>query len=308
MLTSLLQLPAFSPSLELAEAHFRGQKLWRSSDNATTHVRQEAAGLPAPLPLDEWSAFVKEHHRPPPALDASTDQFFDFIPAFVGAPTPGAAAAAFSTPCFGEVTASAEMSGDDEVQVTFVAKKPRSLGCHDLSVLTTTQSVHMETVRALHLGPKHTVRWSGLAPLEAAGVLIKRPPEVLARDVHMGYYYVYTRDDSLLAVAQLKRYSESHAELGCLVVDKKYRRQGTGDAMLGFMERTAVAAGVTNLFVLSTVTMQWFLERAFTEVSLDALPERRVAIYDKARNSKIYMKSVSDSTRLLDAEELFAGL
>ena len=95
---------------------------------------------------------------------------------------------------------------------------------------------------------------------------------------------------------------------GCLVVAPNYRRQGTGDAMLGFMERTAVSAGIENIFALSTVTMQWFLERAFTEVSLDALPERRVAIYDKARNSKIYMKSVSDSTRLLDAEELFAGL
>ena len=106
----------------------------------------------------------------------------------------------------------------------------------------------------------------------------------------------------------LKRYSATSAEMGCLVVSPQYRRQGTGDAMLGFMERTAVAAGVTNLFVLSTVTMQWFLERSFTEVGLDALPERRVAIYDKRRNSKIYMKSISDSTRLLDAEELFAGL
>lgn len=143
-----------------------------------------------------------------------------------------------------------------------------------------------------------------IAPLEAAGVLVPRPPEVLARDVHMGYYYVYTRDDTLLACAQLKRYSSTHAELGCLVVQKSYRRQGCGDAMLGFLERTSIAAGVSNLFALSTHTMQWFMERGFSEVALNALPERRVAIYNHERGSKIYMKNLL-STREVDAEELF---
>lgn len=143
-----------------------------------------------------------------------------------------------------------------------------------------------------------------IAPLEAAGVLVPRPPEVLARDVHMGYYYVYTRDNTLLACAQLKRYSSTHAELGCLVVAPGYRRQGCGDAMLGFLERTAIAAGVQQLFALSTHTMQWFMERGFTEVPLQALPERRVAIYNHERGSKIYMKNLM-TTREVDAEELF---
>ena len=143
-----------------------------------------------------------------------------------------------------------------------------------------------------------------IEPLEARGILVKRPPEILARDVDSGYYYVYTRDDTLLATAQLKRYSASHAELACLVVAPSYRRQGCGDAMLGFMERTAVAAGVSNVFALSTHTMQWFMERGFEQVGVDALPPRRVAIYDSQRGSKIYMKPVV-SERLLDAEELF---
>ena len=143
-----------------------------------------------------------------------------------------------------------------------------------------------------------------IAPLEAAGVLVKRQPEVLARDVHMGYYYVYTRDNTLLACAQLKRYSSEHAELGCLVVAPGYRRQGCGDAMLGFLERTAVAAGLRHVFALSTHTMQWFMERGFSQVPLEALPERRIAIFNHERNSKIYMKELV-SGRVLDAEELF---
>ena len=120
----------------------------------------------------------------------------------------------------------------------------------------------------------------------------------------MGYYYVYTRDNSLLAVAQLKRYSKTHAELGCLVVEPQYRRQGCGDAMLGFIERTAVSAGIDSLFALSTVTMQWFIERGFSNCKLDDLPERRRQIYDPKRNSKIYIKTL-ESARMLDAEELF---
>ena len=77
------------------------------------------------------------------------------------------------------------------------------------------------------------------------------------RDVYRGFYYVYTRDSALLATAMLKRYSPTSAELGCLVVDPAYRKQGRGDAMLSFIERTAIAAGVTEIFALSTRTMQW---------------------------------------------------
>ena len=50
--------------------------------------------------------------------------------------------------------------------------------------------------------------------------------------------------------------------------------------------------------------MQWFMERAFSEVALNELPERRVAIYNHERGSKIYMKNLL-STREVDAEELF---
>ena len=143
-----------------------------------------------------------------------------------------------------------------------------------------------------------------IEPLQAKGILVERSPEVLARDVHLGFYYVFTRDDTLLACAQLKRYSARCAEIGCLVVAPSYRRQGCGDALLGFIERTAVAAGVVELFALSTHTMQWFLERGFEQVGLSALPETRRAIYDHARGSKIYMKSLR-SMRMIDAEELF---
>jgi len=50
--------------------------------------------------------------------------------------------------------------------------------------------------------------------------------------------------------------------------------------------------------------MQWFLERGFEEVSVEALPEERQQSYNWQRKSKIYMKYLK-TTRDLDAEELF---
>ena len=113
-----------------------------------------------------------------------------------------------------------------------------------------------------------------------------------------------------------------------------------------FAVEAAGAARVQHLFALSTHTMQWFVERGFTQCSLQDLPERRVALYNHGRASKIYIKPLmvcaraarpcharrtrpcaraphapahththrstealvrprAQSTRLLDAEELF---
>jgi len=143
-----------------------------------------------------------------------------------------------------------------------------------------------------------------IAPLEAAGILVMRPRDLLTRDVHQGFYYVLTRDDQILSTAMLKRYSKTSAELGCLVVSKRYRQQGNGDAMLAFIERTALQAGVRTLFALSTHTMQWFIERGFTEGSLEQLPPARQRLYNAARGSKIYLKTLTGS-RSVDAQELF---
>ena len=54
---------------------------------------------------------------------------------------------------------------------------------------------------------------------------VERPRDLLARDVHDGFYYVFTRDAAILGIAMLKRYSATSAEMGCLVVSPQYRRQ-----------------------------------------------------------------------------------
>lgn len=61
--------------------------------------------------------------------------------------------------------------------------------------------------------------------------------------------------------------------------------------------------GASQLFVLSTQTMQWFIERGFDKVSVNDLPPSRQKTYNHERNSQIYMKRIDDM-KDLDDEEL----
>jgi amino-acid N-acetyltransferase len=55
-----------------------------------------------------------------------------------------------------------------------------------------------------------------ISPLVQMGTLIDRPKAALERDVDT--YYVYTRDNNIVACGQLKLFEEGFAEIGCLVV------------------------------------------------------------------------------------------
>jgi amino-acid N-acetyltransferase len=141
-----------------------------------------------------------------------------------------------------------------------------------------------------------------ISPLIKAGTLIDRPKAALEKDVDT--YYVYTRDNHIVACGQLKKFEDGFAEIGCLVVNKDYRSRGRGDAMLGYLERLCVLNGCATVFVLSTQTMEWFVERGFEEVGVERLPPSRRQTYNYARRSKIYLKKI-ESLRDLDASELW---
>jgi amino-acid N-acetyltransferase len=147
-----------------------------------------------------------------------------------------------------------------------------------------------------------TAIYDVITPLVEKGTLVERTKAELERDIDQ--YHVYTRDGLLIACGQLKMFEDGFAEFGCLVVNPLYRSRGRGDAMLGYLERLCVENGASNLFVLSTQTMEWFVERGFDEVGVERLPPSRQATYNHERASKIYMKQVN-SIRDLDASELF---
>lgn len=52
-------------------------------------------------------------------------------------------------------------------------------------------------------------------------------------------------------------------------------KRGWGEAMLSYLERVAIASSIKHVFVLSSRTMQWFVERGFDEAEVSDLPEER---------------------------------
>lgn len=139
-----------------------------------------------------------------------------------------------------------------------------------------------------------------ITPLVLEGNLVEREREQLEKDINT--YYVYTRDDLIVATGQLRRYDDEYAEIGCLVVHPDYQRGGRGDAMLGYLERLCLESGATKVFVLSTLTVQFFIERGFKLVTLNDLPESKREKVDVDRGSKVYMKEISSSQELVENE------
>jgi len=144
-----------------------------------------------------------------------------------------------------------------------------------------------------------------IRPLEEAGYLVPRPMEQIEKEID--HFYVFVREEGTVAVATLVPFDEEYGEIGCFAVAPKYRKAGRGDAMLAYMERISAAMGIKKLFVLSTQTMQWFIERGFGPVSVEALPPSRYATYNWQRRARVYMKDVKHP-RDLDAEELFMNV
>jgi len=146
-----------------------------------------------------------------------------------------------------------------------------------------------------------------IEPLENAGILIRRRREQIEKE--LDHFVVMERDGMVIACAALHIVATDPctAELACLAVHPEYRRSGKGDALLGYMEREAYSKGVRKLFILSTRTFQWFLERGFKPGAVEDLPVERQKSYNRERNSKIFIKFLEGS-RAVDEEELLKKL
>ncbi len=128
-----------------------------------------------------------------------------------------------------------------------------------------------------------------LAPLEEAGVLVRRPRELLETEID--HFTVAERDGTVIGCAALYHYpKERMAELACLAVHPDYRNRGHGDKLLSRLERLARERAVEQLFVLTTQTAHWFRERGFRPTPLKSLPVKRRELYNFQRNSKVFIK------------------
>lgn len=128
-----------------------------------------------------------------------------------------------------------------------------------------------------------------IEPLEQAGILVHRPRELLEREIER--FFVDELDGRIVGCVALYPFPEAEAgEMACLAVHPDYQGGGRGEALLGAVEEAAREAGLKRLFVLTTRTAHWFLERGFEQATPDDLPAPRQALYNWQRRSKVFVK------------------
>ncbi len=130
-----------------------------------------------------------------------------------------------------------------------------------------------------------------IEPLEAKGILVRRSRELLEMEIDR--FSVLEYDGLIIGCAALYPFpKERAAELACMAVHPDYRGAGRGEALLEYMQVRALGKGFKQLFVLTTRTAHWFLERGFTEAGVDKLPKAKQGLYNYQRRSKVFMKKL----------------
>ena len=127
-----------------------------------------------------------------------------------------------------------------------------------------------------------------LEPLEADGTLVKRGRDLLEMEIDR--FFVLEHDREIIGCAGLYQYDDGMAELAGLAVHPDHRRAGAGERLLIAIEQRAKQRKVKRIFVLTTRTANWFIERGFVAATVDALPRRKQDLYNYQRRSQVLVK------------------
>lgn len=130
-----------------------------------------------------------------------------------------------------------------------------------------------------------------IGPLEEQGVLVRRSRERLESEIER--FVVAEYDNQIVGCAALYAFPEEKVgELAALAVQPDFRREGYGEALMREIETRARKLRLTELFVLTTKTSHWFLERGFRSASVADLPQQKQALYNYQRKSLVYRKTL----------------
>lgn len=130
-----------------------------------------------------------------------------------------------------------------------------------------------------------------IAVQEELGVLVTRSREQLELDIKN--FTVIERDGMIIACAALFVFDEENAaEIAALAVHKDYQQHGRGHELIQHIEWQARKQHVENVFILTTQTTHWFIERGYEEIAVSKLPVKKQALYNYQRKSKVLNKTL----------------
>lgn len=128
-----------------------------------------------------------------------------------------------------------------------------------------------------------------IEPLERDGILVRRSRERLEMEVN--HFTVMERDGMIIGCGALYPFPEDGmAELACLAVHPDYQRQGRAETIMELIEQKAFKLNIKKLFVLTSRTAHWFVERGFQAGEINDLPMQKQALYNFQRKSKVFLK------------------
>lgn len=130
-----------------------------------------------------------------------------------------------------------------------------------------------------------------ISPLEERGVLVKRSRELFEAEI--GRFSVMIHPEAtLVACAALYPCDDTSGELACVAIHPDHQNEGLASRMLVKIEEQACQQGLNQLFVLTTQTAHWFIDKGFVEVGVEQLPPERKQMYNLQRNSKVLRKAL----------------
>ena len=130
-----------------------------------------------------------------------------------------------------------------------------------------------------------------IKPLELQGILVKRSREKL--EMEIGDYIVIERDGLIIGCTAFHLMNDGNsAEIACLAVHADYQKGARGNSLLDYLSNKAKTEQIQRLFVRSTQTVHWFVERGFTPCDIETLPEPMKNAYNYQRNSKVLFKDI----------------
>jgi amino-acid N-acetyltransferase len=104
-------------------------------------------------------------------------------------------------------------------------------------------------------------------------------------------FVVAEHDNAIIGCAALYAFpDEKVGELAALAVLPDFRREGYGEALMTEIEARARKLKLAGLFVLTTRTSQWFLERGYHTAAIADLPKQKQSLYNYQRKSQVYRK------------------
>jgi amino-acid N-acetyltransferase len=130
-----------------------------------------------------------------------------------------------------------------------------------------------------------------IKPLEQQGILAKRSREKLEMEIND--YSVIERDGLIIGCTALHLLkNHGGGVMACLAVHQDYQKGGHGHRLFEYLLAQALQQNLKKLFVLTTQTTHWFIERGFLALNIETLPDELKSYYNPQRNSKILCKEL----------------